>query len=46
MKEIEVELSVGFYTGILLGIRTYEEETKTNHVLYIPFISVCLTVQK
>ena len=38
------ELSFGFYSGILLGFRTYREEEKSNHVLYIPFVDVCLTV--
>ncbi len=36
-------LSFGFYPGVLLGFRTYNEKYKTNHVLYIPFIDVCLT---
>ena len=38
------ELSFGFYPGILTGFRTYREEGKSNHVLYIPFVDVCLTV--
>jgi len=38
------ELSFGFYPGLLTGFRTYREEEKTNHVLYVPFIDVCLTV--
>jgi len=38
------ELSFGFYPGILIGFRTYKEVEKTNHVLYIPFIDVCLTI--
>ena len=38
------ELSFGFYTGILLGFRTYQENSKTNHVLYIPFVDACLTI--
>ena len=29
------ELSFGFYPGILLGFRTYNEVKKNNHVLYI-----------
>jgi hypothetical protein len=39
------ELSFGFYPGILTGFRTYREEKKSNHVLYIPFVDVCLTVR-
>jgi len=38
------QLSFGFYPGILTGFRTYIEENKSNHVLYIPFVDVCLTV--
>ena len=38
------ELSFGFYPGILFGFRTYNEKLKTNHVLYVPFADVCLTV--
>ena len=38
------ELSFGFYTGILLGFRSYQENNKSNHVLYMPFIDVCLTI--
>ena len=37
------ELSFGFYPGILVGFRTYKEESTTNHVLYIPFVDACLT---
>jgi hypothetical protein len=38
------DLSFGFYPGILVGFRTYNEVEKTNHVLYIPLIDICLTV--
>ena len=38
------ELSLGTYKGILFGIRSYEEETYTNHVLYLPLVDLCLTV--
>ena len=37
------ELSFGFYPGICLGFRTYNEVNKNNHVLYMPFVDVCLT---
>ena len=46
-KEIKnwmVEL--GFYPGILLGIRTYEEEKFTTYVIYLPFIDVALEIFK
>ena len=38
------ELSLGFYSGILIGFRTYNEVEKSNHVLYIPFVDACLTI--
>ena len=37
-------LSFGFYPGICLGFRTYKEIKRSNHVAYIPFVDVCLTV--
>ena len=40
----EWELSFGFYPGILIGFRTYREETLTNHVLYIPFVDCCVRI--
>jgi|TARA_R110001599_G_scaffold15567_1_gene65101 hypothetical protein len=43
MKIKDWELSFGFYPGILLGFRTYKEESKSNHVLYIPFIDICFS---
>jgi len=45
-KESNWELSFGFYPGILVGFRSYEEKKKTNHVLYLPFIDACLTFNK
>lgn len=38
------EISVGFYPGILLGFRSYEQEDRNNHVLYVPFMDLCLTI--
>ena len=40
----EWEISFGFYPGILLGFRTYNEKNKSNHVLYIPLMDICFTV--
>ena len=37
------EISFGFYPGILIGFRSYKEEYRTNHVLYIPFADLCIT---
>ena len=38
------EFSVGFYPGVLLGIRNYTERNKQNHVIYLPFVDFCLTI--
>ena len=40
------ELSFGFYPGIVVGFRSYQEKKKTNHVLYLPFMDACLTLNK
>ena len=40
------ELTVGFYPGIIVGFRSYEQDDRNNHVLYIPFIDICLTILK
>jgi len=40
------EFSVGFYPGILLGMRTYTEENKQNHVVYLPLVDFCLSIYK
>ena len=37
-------LSVGFYPGILFGIRSYNEDHQTTHVLYVPFIDLALEI--
>ena len=39
-------LSVGAYPGLLLGIRTYEEEEQTTHVLYLPLVDIALEIFK
>ena len=38
------EISIGLYPGILIGIRSYPEVKFTEHVLYLPFIELVLTV--
>ena len=45
MKKKDWELSFGFYPGILLGFRTYAEVNKSNHVLYLPFVDICLSIK-
>jgi hypothetical protein len=49
MSNYNWELSFGFYPGIVVGFRTYPPTTEdgvTNHVFYLPFIDLCLTVQR
>ena len=43
---IDWELSIGFYPGIIIGFRTYQQEKCNNLVLYLPFIDICLTILK
>jgi len=40
------ELSIGFYQGVLFGVRTYESEEHNTHVLYFLFIDFALIVEK
>jgi hypothetical protein len=39
------EFSVGFYPGILFGLRTYAEVNQKNYVFYLPFIDFCITIK-
>jgi len=39
-------LSVGFYPGLLLGMRTYDEPKQITYVIYIPFVDIALEVYK
>ena len=38
------EISIGLYPGILFGVRTYIEETFKEHVIYLPFVDLCLEI--
>lgn len=42
------EITLGFYPGILFGVRTYgyKKTNTTDHVLYLPFVDICLTIYK
>ena len=39
-------LSIGFYPGILIGMRTYEEDNQTTHVFYLPFVDLAIEIYK
>ena len=40
------EISFGTIPGILFGMRTYREELRNNHVIYLGFLDICLTIYK
>ena len=42
MKNIDI--SIGFYPGILLGVRTYKNPLRISHVFYLPLIDLCITI--
>jgi len=43
----DFNLSIGFYPGMLLGLRTYKNTPEVvHHVLYLPFVDICLTIYK
>ena len=46
MSNLEWSISIGLYPGILFGIRTYKEEDRTVHVLYLPLLDVALEILK
>ena len=46
MNEKSWELTVGFYPGILIGVRSYPHSESVQHVLYLPFVDVCLEIFK
>jgi|TARA_E500000318_G_scaffold25277_1_gene25299 hypothetical protein len=46
MEQKKWSLSLGFYKGILLGVRSYEDEEKDTHVLYFPFFDIALELYK
>jgi hypothetical protein len=37
-------LTIGFYPGILFGIRSYYEKDFATHVLYLPLIDLALEI--
>lgn len=36
------EISIGFYTGILLGVYSQRYQDGTGHYVYMPFCFICL----
>lgn len=44
MKNIDV--NVGVYPGVLIGIRTYKDHDANTHAIYLPFFSIHIVVFK
>ena len=44
MSNKQWSISIGLYPGILIGARTYNDDEKTVHVLYLPLIDVALEI--
>jgi hypothetical protein len=40
------EINIGFYWGVLFGVRSYDLEEVVSHVLYLPFVNIALTIDK
>jgi hypothetical protein len=38
-------LEIGLYPGVLIGARSYVQDNISEHVLYIPFVEICLTIE-
>mgnify|MGYP001172343598 FL=1 len=39
-------IEIGMYPGVLLGVRTYKQEDRSIHVLYLPFIDIAFYMYK
>lgn len=39
-------VSIGFYPGVLIGMRSYRNDGITSHVLYLPFFDIALQIFK
>ena len=40
------EITAGLYPGILIGMRSYIEKDYVQHVFYIPFVDICIEIDK
>jgi hypothetical protein len=38
-------ISLGFYPGILFGMRTYYGEEATQYVVYLPFVDLAIEIE-
>ena len=40
----EWEVSIGMYPGLVLGVRSYKQQDRVDHVLYLPLFDLCITI--
>ena len=40
------EITLGLYPGILLGMRSYIEKEYVQTVFYLPFVDICIEIDK
>ena len=38
-------VSLGFYPGIVVGMRSYHGDTHRQHVIYLPFIDIAIEIE-
>lgn len=41
----EWSVSLGTYPGFLFGMRTYNGDTHTQHVVYLPFVDLAIEIE-
>jgi hypothetical protein len=39
-------VSVGFYPGLLIGMRSYPYENSVTHVIYMPLIDLAIEIHR
>ena len=39
-------ISIGLYPGVLIGVRTYEQDDVVQHVVYLPFVDIAFEYVK
>jgi hypothetical protein len=42
----EWAISLGFYPGVLIGMRSYHNDNITSHVFYLPFFDIAIQIYK
>ena len=40
----EWEVSIGMYPGLVLGVRSYKQQDRVDHVFYLPLFDLCITI--